>query len=348
MANNYFGFDLGYDKSDNQIIGNQLYANPQFNGNIEGMVWKSKGDGEKRKYDFGYDAANRLMKADFTQYTGGTFNQTANINYDVKIGDDGDPANNNAYDANGNIKRMQQWGWKLTGSTQVDDLHYDYQANSNKLAKVTDFISVDNKLGDFKDGNNGNTDDYFYDINGNMNLDNNKAISSITHNYLNLPSVITVTGKGTITYSYDASGIKLAKLTTDNSISGKTITTTTRYMGGLVYESKTTFPPDPNSPDYTDRLQFAGHEEGRIRFIPVLGSNPAAFAYDYFVKDHLGNVRMILTEEVQEDQYPAATMEDGAATTEESFYGNLPDTRVDVSWAPGYPPNSPSGNAKVA
>jgi hypothetical protein len=49
-------------------------------------------------------------------------------------------------------------------------------------------------LGDFKDGTNTGTDDYSYDANGNLTLDNNKAISSITYNHLNLPSIITVTG----------------------------------------------------------------------------------------------------------------------------------------------------------
>ena len=68
-------------------------------------------------------------------------------------------------------------------------------------------------MGDFKDGSNGSTDDYSYDVNGNLVLDNNKAISSITYNYLNLPNVITVTGKGTITYTYDAGGNKLKKVT---------------------------------------------------------------------------------------------------------------------------------------
>lgn len=145
---NYFGFDLGYDKADNNIIGSQLYTIPQFNGNIEGMVWKSKGDGEKRKYDFGYDAANRLMRADFTQYTGGAFNQSAGIIYDMKMGDGINVTS--AYDDNGNIKRMQHSGWKLTGSIPVDDLYYDYQGNSNKLAKVTDAIAGDNKLGTLK------------------------------------------------------------------------------------------------------------------------------------------------------------------------------------------------------
>lgn len=37
--------------------------------------------------------------------------------------------------------------------------------------------------------------DYSYDGNGNLKLDNNEKISSITYNYLNLPFVITITWK---------------------------------------------------------------------------------------------------------------------------------------------------------
>jgi hypothetical protein len=55
-------------------------------------------------------------------------------------------------------------------------LTYTYQSSSNKLAKVADAVTVDNKLGDFKDGTNGAADDYSYDVNGNLVLDNNKAI----------------------------------------------------------------------------------------------------------------------------------------------------------------------------
>ncbi|TAL46036.1 MAG: hypothetical protein EPN92_06735, partial [Chitinophagaceae bacterium] len=328
-STNWFGFDLGYDKANNNIIGNQTYANPQYNGNIEGMVWKSKGDGEKRKYDFAYDAANRILKADFTQYTGSVFNTSAGIDFSMKMGDGVNVGT--AYDANGNILQMQQWGLKLNTSPQIDNLAYTYQINSNKLAKVIDGIAGDNKLGDFKDGANGSTDDYSYDVNGNLTLDNNKAISSITYNHLNLPSVITVTGKGTIAYTYDAAGNKIKKVTVDNTVSPSK-TTTTLYLGGSVYQN--------------DTLQFIAHEEGRIRFKPIVGANPASLQYDYFLKDHLGNVRVVLTEEQQSDMYPAATMETATATTEEAYYSNLSATRVTLP--SGYPANTPPGNARVA
>ena len=233
---------------------------------------------------------------------------------------------------------MQQWGLKINSSPQIDDLGYVYSNSSysNKLMKVTDgFSDPVTKLGDFKDGTNGASDDYSYDINGNLIADANKNIAAnqsgngIQYNHLNLPSLINVFGKGQVEYVYDAAGNKLKKISSDNATG---LTTTTLYISGVVYEN--------------DALQFAGHEEGRIRYKPVVGSNPAEFAYDYFVKDHLGNVRMVLTEQAQTDAYPAATMETTAATTEETFYSNLHTTRVDAPTH--YPPNSPSGNAKVA
>lgn len=349
-SDNYFGFDLGYDKVDNNLVGGQTYLNPQYNGNIEGMVWKSKGDGEKRKYDFYYDAVNRLLRGDFTQYTGGSFNQSAGVNYNMKMGDGTDV--NSAYDANGNILQMQQWGLKIAGSIQIDNLRYTYLPGSNKLKSVTDFNNeATTKLGDFRTAtthaqyaskmaltpasSQSSFDaitDYTYDVNGNLALDNNKAISSITYNHLNLPSVITVTGKGTISYTYDAAGNKLKKVTVDNTITPAK-TTTTDYVGGAVFEN--------------DVLQFIGMEEGRIRYKALQGSVPASLQYDYMLKDHLGNVRVVLTEEQQTDPYPPASMETAQATTEEQLYSNLPQTRVDKP--AGYPNDTYTDpNDKVA
>ncbi len=124
------------------------------------------------------------------------------------------------------------------------------------------------------------------------------------------------------------------------------ITTTTTYIAGMVYESKAYSNASLSSLQYTDQLQFLAQEEGRTRFIPVQGASPARFEYDYFIKDHLGNVRMVLTGEQQTDMYPAATIETATASVEEAYYSNLPATRVTLP--SGYPANSPAGNARVA
>ncbi len=173
-----------------------------------------------------------------------------------------------------------------------------------------DAITADYGLGDFKDGSSGSNNDYSYDVNGNLTGDLNKAISGITYNHLNLPQVITVTGKGTITYTYDAAGNKLKKVTAETGQPTKT----TLYVGGTVFENNV--------------MQFTAHEEGRIRFNPAAGSTPASLSYDYFIKDHLGNVRMVLTDETRQDVYPAATLENvtyngGTAISVEDDYYNI-------------------------
>ncbi|WP_305068360.1 RHS repeat domain-containing protein, partial [Longitalea luteola] len=265
--------------------------------------------------------------ADFNQWVSGSgataiFNKSANIDFSVT---------GITYDANGNLLTMNQNGLKGSTSPLIDQLTYNYQNNSNKLSHVADAASDPNTtLGDFRDGSNGAGADYSYDVNGNLIQDNNKAISNITYNYLNLPSVVTVAGKGTITYTYDAAGIKLKKEIAENGQPLKTIL----YTGGAVYEN--------------DKLQFMMHEEGRIRPLKDASDNITGFTFDYFLKDHLGNVRMVLTEEQTTNMYPAATMETASSDVEEALYSNVNNT-IRSNKPAGYPDDtSANPNEKVA
>ncbi|HEX7905820.1 MAG TPA: DUF6443 domain-containing protein, partial [Chitinophagaceae bacterium] len=334
----WFGMELDYDWG---------FQNNQYNGNIAGTKWRSKGDGEQRAYGYGYDKMNRLLSGDFSQHDGSGYMDNAVINFDMQMGD-GQTASS-AYDENGNIKGMKQWGLKLAGSTQIDDLNYSYYANTNKLMAVTEqgTGTTDHKLGDFTDKNTSGVD-YGYDLNGNLITDLNKGLNgalgsnvnasggegAIRYNYLNLPAEIVVAGKGMIYYTYDAAGNKLKKMVVEDATAANNninTITTTLYIGGFVYESKTD--NNPNTTDYTDRLQFIGHEEGRIRFKPANGVIPASFEYDYMLKDHLGNVRTVLTEEAQTTQYVAATMETSTINNEATYYGNLTNTQYNKpSW----------------
>ncbi len=340
--NRWFGMELSYD---------QGFEQNQYNGNISGTKWRSRGDGERRAYGYRYDGSNRLLAGDFSQYNGSGYVDNANINYDMMMGDGTDVSS--AYDENGNIKRMQQWGQTVSGSKQIDDLRYTYMNGGNRLRNVIDFVNDEQtKLGDFRTSGNhpqktqknnyigspGSVDintitDYTYDANGNLTKDLNKdigdgSVEGIIYNHLNLPWRVKVrktdgTPKGTITYEYDATGNKLRKIVEDKSVLNKTVTTTTSYLGGLVYESRgTVLNPagGPMAEDYRERLQYIGQEEGRIRYVEAQGQVGAKFEYDYFVKDHLGNVRMVLTEEAEQQVYPAATLEGNVNSSTDAIY----------------------------
>ncbi|HEV2478845.1 MAG TPA: DUF6443 domain-containing protein, partial [Puia sp.] len=92
-TSNYFGLELGYDKSTSVAPGNS-FLNPIFNGSISGNVWKTKGDGINRKYDFSYDNLSRLTGAAFLQNSSASSWDNSYVDFTVSgIG----------YDANGNM-----------------------------------------------------------------------------------------------------------------------------------------------------------------------------------------------------------------------------------------------------
>jgi hypothetical protein len=121
------------------------------------------------------------------------------MSYKVQMGNGTDPLT--AYDANGNIKAMKQYGWKIGNSstTPIDQLSYDYYTNSNRLKVVVDGQNdAGTKLGDFRTStlhpqyatktvaNITNITDYTYDANGNLKKDLNKDIPAIRSMFFEL------------------------------------------------------------------------------------------------------------------------------------------------------------------
>lgn len=315
VTHKWFGLDLSYDWG---------FDKNQLSGNVSGVKWRSKGDEKLRAYGYDYDKAGRLQFADFTQKSGSSYIDDAVVNFDVQMGELVGGNWINSYDDNGNILKMKQWGLKLNSSSLIDDLSYTYYANSNKLKNVIDAGNDPlTFLGDFRSSQayltalggpkTSAATDYEYDANGNIIKDRNKDIEAssgngVQYNYLNLPWKVKVKNKGVITYIYDALGNKLEKIAEDNSVtsSGQTSRSkSTLYLNGFVYEN--------------NLLSFVSHEEGRIR-VKRVSNQPNTFVYDYFVKDNLGNVRVVLTDEQRQDTYPVASLEDGATGVESDFY----------------------------
>ncbi|WP_160114176.1 DUF6443 domain-containing protein [Aquimarina sp. AU119] len=240
-SNDLFGFALEYD------IG----ANPLYNGNISRSSWQTANDNVTRSYAYTYDALNRI---------------TSGISNDGRYN-----LSNISYDKMGNIISLTRTGHINEAATSfgvMDNLGYTYDTG-NKLVKVADTA---NKTFGFKDGSNTN-DDFSYDDNGNMITDQNKGITGITYNHLNLPKTVSISnseGTGNITYIYDATGAKLKKI----APSGSSLIDT-EYAGNHVYKNGT--------------LQYMGTPEGYAT------PNGNSYRYVYQFKDHLDNVRLSYT-----------------------------------------------------
>jgi hypothetical protein len=334
-TSNYFGMQLRYN-SNSSVAGSVSYNPLQYNGNIAGQVWKSAGDGVPREYDYCYDNANRLNKGNFSQSTdGGNTWTNSPLCFSTYGLDVSDPNNQDAitYDANGNIVNMINQGFKVGGSVLIDVLYYTYQANSNQLSQVIDGANDStSKLGDFHyNASTKQSTDYTYDGDGNLLSDNNKAIDSIRYNYLNLPDSVHMKGKGRIVYTYDAKGTKWKKVITDSLARHST---TILYIGGFVYQQNDSF----SNLNGVDTLQFMAHEEGRARWAFqkfTTGTTGYSFQYDFFEKDHLGNTRIVLTQERDTTNY-LASMERQFRPTEVQLFGNITSTSYPWASMPNY------------
>ncbi|MDX2248538.1 MAG: RHS repeat-associated core domain-containing protein [Bacteroidia bacterium] len=249
-------------------------ADPQYNGNISGMVWQNIRDCRQQGYGFAYDKMNRLTDA------GHEIKNTSAWN----LNDDRYSVNDITYDKNGNILTLNRMG--LTGSNPaltasyslMDELSYTY--SGNRLTKLTDGITATLPAGvdHFVDGANTPTE-YLYDDAGNVTTDANKGVT-VAYNHLNKPHEITFTGGPNINqkirYIYDAAGTKLSQEVVNTS---NTVTKTSDYVGAFHYED--------------GALMFFHMEEGRVR----LDGSDWVYEYplkveDPFIGNHLGNVRV--------------------------------------------------------
>ncbi|RYD94468.1 MAG: hypothetical protein EOP54_17460, partial [Sphingobacteriales bacterium] len=298
----YFRENLYYDDG---------FESKLYNGNIAGITWNNYGvipanDSRRNAYGYSYDQLGRLVHAEYRN----------NLDPDIWMKSHKDyTASEISYDDRGNILHMSQMGNDLGGPVEMDKLSYEYAENTNKLIKVSDngIASTTVLLPDFKDDANL-AEEYTYDNNGNLLTDANKAITSITYNHLDKPMVITVQGKGSITYVYDATGNRLRKTVTDD------VAQTTEvwdYMGNMVYKDNV--------------LQYVLNEEGRSRPEAVTAGSQAGatkFVYDYFIKDHLGNVRTTLAAEPSTHEY-YAMHEIATANSEQLLFENIAAVRDD-------------------
>lgn len=286
-----FNFHINYDTVDG--FTGTTNVTPLYNGNIAQTTWKTTNtDTDIRSYGYTYDALNRITNGISKKGTGFTISDSYTLQ-------------GVSYDKNGNITTLQRQGPSgLSSSALMDDLSYTY--TGNQLQNVTD---VSGNTSGFNDGSTA-IQEYQYDVNGNMTLDDNKGITDITYNHLNLPTKVTInnvlnTQEGTITYIYDATGIKLAKVLVDDTQNNTVITS---YAGGYIYEETQGYEslqmlPHPEgyiSPVYSDRPR----EENTGATLPLFSTG---YQYAYNYTDHLGNIRLTYADSDGDGEVQAST-----------------------------------------
>jgi len=256
-----FGMDILYDEGLSALGGDK-----QYNGLVSGIRWQAAYYDSIQGYGYEYDHAYRLTDANHGFYNDG---------WDVenRYG-----VNSITYDNNGNIMGLQRRGLReySAGSPvfgQIDDLTYAYKG-TNQLNRVDDSRSdgVSVAGNDFKDRGSEADDEYTYDNNGNLITDDNKQITQISYNHLNLPVQITYNANHKIVYLYDAIGNKLKK-----TVYNGQDTIITDYVSNMIYV-------DGN-------LEMVMTEEGRM--VPL---ETGGYRAEYFLKDHLGNNRVSFTD----------------------------------------------------
>lgn len=320
-TNDLFGMELQYYVPTPANVGATGDIQPQkslYDGNISAIKWKTdtkQGAPEERIYVFDYDVLSRLKKAHYAR-------NTASATSPVWTGDSGMfDETIHGYDKNGNIKVTDGSGNPLVALTRlgkvqgakatVDQLKYGYKLNSNHSNRLIDMDDTGNASLGFKPATASITEEYQYYNNGNLKFDHNKSISNIAYNHLNLVKEVQFTRPGgqidKIEYTYDATGNKLSQLLRKNGAE----VWKTDYVGGMQYDN--------------GALSFFITKEGRV----VKNNN--TFDYEYFHKDHQGNVRVVYGPLKETLTYRATMESPGGSSTmaqqEEAAFKNIASTR---------------------
>ena len=235
-------------------------------------------------YSLEYDNLSRLESADYIEIDDNNQIVTASQDgYNMAA----------TYDLNGNIMMMNRTGATAidantglaTAYSFIDAMTYTYAPNSNELQKIQEATVVPgstlqtrNNTG-FKDINPTTTPDYTYDENGNVTYDANKGVTT-TYNHLNLPTRFEWSATKYIEITYDAAGIKLTKTKNDNGD-----ITIKHYVGGIEYNGT--------------EFEAVYHAEGRAMYTDPMTSTAGEinnFTYEYSIKDHLGNSRVMFSD----------------------------------------------------
>jgi RHS repeat-associated protein len=162
--------------------------------------------------------------------------------------------------------------------------------------------------------------DYTYDDEGRMEFDANKSLNFV-YNHLDL--VKTASSGTEVNFIWDATGRKIAK-----TFGGHI----THYIGGVEY--------------LDDVLISIATAEGIVRKTQLV-ANEGDWVYDYYLKDHLGSIRAVITNERSAITADKVTSETAKRLQEEMGFDNVDETAGMAPYLYPYDPSNPD-NEMVA
>jgi RHS repeat-associated protein len=172
---------------------------------------------------------------------------------------------------------------------KIDQLKYNYKsAVSNQIDNVKEELTSTEGNQGFPVSTNA-VNDFVYDANGNLTKDVVRGVKSITYNMINLVNTVELDVtkpdpiKGTQSYVYAADGTKLSFTQIRANAEGNNRKS---YIGAIEYDAQS-------------KILRIGTEEGHVMLRPNWNENSkdSKYVYYYTIKDHLGNVRMVLDDD---------------------------------------------------
>jgi len=266
-----------------ELVGNNLTYSGQYDtgysyderGNImslsrKGLTGNGTSCGAKQidNLSYMYEAGTNKLAKVFDSACGGAgqhINPINGTNYNKRyITSD---AKTNVSGGNTNNSAIQFKGGAYI--TLKEGFSYDIGTGNSKFDGIIDPCPTNNDL--TNNGFKGTESNYQYDGNGNLIKDSQKQLS-ISYNHLNLPYKAQKNGNNKIEWIYTADGRKLRKKATTNGQ-----VKTKNYVGNMEFTQN----------GGINTLEAAYHSEGR-----VLNNG----YWEYNLKDHLGNVRVVFVE----------------------------------------------------
>ncbi len=268
------------------------------------------------------------------------------------------------YDKHGNIGTINRSGIYQLGLDNnypnhtygvIDNVTLSYEGN--QLNNAIDEASDPSYLGsqDFK--NYMTTypgTEYHFDANGNLLDDYNKGIVTIRSNFLNLPDTVQMENGDMASFSYSPSGDKFMCIYSTANTSTVTMPLGTTLSNGrpagitvaqnlfMLYMDNVVYEGNPWSTTLHNLSKVITDDGILVRTNSVTESTPV-FERNYYVRDHLGNVRVVFDSQGrvrQLNNYTPFGMEYGESAGNQAsvgyqdykFGGKELDRRFELKW----------------